>query len=161
LHSVAIRDILDVKRKEMATNAGPYRILLADDHVILRQGLRRILMEKPGLEVIGEAGDGIELLDFLRLSKLQPHMVILDISMPNLSGIEATRQVKMGYPGIKILILAVHKEKEYLQEAISAGAEGYLLKEDADRELFPAINLIRQGGIYISSFLTGNPTRER
>lgn len=145
----------------MATNASPFRIVIADDHVLLRQGLKRILKEKPDLEVIGEAGDGIELLNFLRLSQLQPHMVILDISMPNLSGIEAAHQIKMVHPGIKILILSMHKEKEYLQQAFSAGAEGYLLKEDAVTELFSAIDMIRQEGLYVSPLLSGKSTRER
>jgi DNA-binding NarL/FixJ family response regulator len=135
--------------------------MLADDHVILRQGLRKILEEKPGLEVIGEADDGIQLLNLLRLSKLQPHMLILDISMPNLSGIEAARQIKMIHPGIKILILSMHKEKEYFQLAFSVGAEGYLLKEDAGAELFSAIDMIREGGLYVSPLLSGKSTRER
>jgi len=81
-------------------------------------------------------------------------MVILDISMPNLRGIEATREIKMIYPDMKVLILTMHKNKEYLYHAISAGAEGYLLKEDADTELFSAIKTIRQGGIYISPLLS-------
>ncbi len=139
----------------MAASAGTYRILLADNHAILRQGLRRILQEKPDLEVIGEASDGIELLNFLKASKLQPHMLIMDFSMPSLSGIEAARQIKMIRPGIKILILSMHKEKEYLQQSFSAGAEGYLLKEDADAELLSAIDRIRQGGLYVSPLLSG------
>jgi DNA-binding NarL/FixJ family response regulator len=73
--------------------------------------------------------------------------------MPNLSGIEAARQIKMIYPAIKILILSMHKEKEYVQQAFSAGAEGYLLKEDAGAELFSAINMIRKGGLYVSPLL--------
>ena len=145
----------------MTVSTGTYRILLADDHAMLRQGLRGILQEKPGLEIIGEASDGIELLNFLRVSKLQPHMLILDFSMPNLSGIEAARQIKMIRPGIKILILSMHKEKEYLQQSFSAGAEGYLLKEDAYTELLYAIDRIRQGGLYVSPLLSGKPTPER
>ena len=140
----------------MATGTSPYQIVLADDHAILRQGLRRILQEEPGLEVVGEAADGVELLNLLKLSKLQPHLVILDISMPNLSGIEAARQIKAMRPETKILILSMHREKEYFSKAMSAGAEGYLLKDEADSELFSAINLIRQGGVYISSLITGN-----
>jgi len=145
----------------MAGDTTPYRIMLADSHAILRQGLRGILQEKPGLEVIGEASDGIELLNFLRVSELQPHMLIVDFSMPNLSGIEAARQIKMIRPGIKILALSMHKEREYLERYFSAGAEGYLLKEDSDTELFSAIDVIRQGGLYISSLLSGKSTPER
>ncbi len=130
----------------------PYRIVLADDHTMLRQGIKKIIGEGADLEVVGEASDGLQLLDLLK--KLTPHMVILDISMPNLRGIEATREIKMIYPDMKVLILTMHKSKEYLYHAISSGAEGYLLKEDADTELFSAIKTIRQGGIYISPLLS-------
>jgi len=133
-----------------------YRIFLADDHVLLRQGLKKILEEKGDLQVVGEASDGFELLNLLNISPLTPHMVILDISMPNLGGIEATRKIKMIYPNIKVLILSMHKIKEYLCHAISVGAEGYLLKEDADTELFSAIEIIRRGGVYVSPLLSGN-----
>ncbi len=136
-------------RGSMAMGFTPYRIMLADHHIILRQGLKRILEEKQDLEVIGEAGDGNELLSFLRVSKLQPHMVVLDISMPNLSGVEAARQIKKMDPGIKVLMLSMHREKEYFDQAFSAGAEGYLLIEDADRELFSAIDTIRRGELYV------------
>ncbi len=130
----------------------PYRIVLADDHTMFRQGIKRIIGEVADLEVVGEASDGLQLLNLLK--KLTPHMVILDISMPNLRGIEATREIKMIYPDMKVLILTMHKSKEYLYHAISAGAEGYLLKEDADTELLFAIKKIRQGGIYISPLLS-------
>jgi DNA-binding NarL/FixJ family response regulator len=80
-------------------------------------------------------------------------MVVLDISMPNLQGIQAARQIKMKYPGIKILIMTMHKEREYLYEAISAGAEGYLLKEDAEKELFSAIETLREGKGFISPII--------
>jgi DNA-binding NarL/FixJ family response regulator len=82
-------------------------------------------------------------------------MAILDITMPNLGGIEATRRIKMTYPEVKVLILTIHKDQEYQHQAFSAGAEGYLLKEDASTELFSAIETIRQGGIYVSSLLSG------
>jgi DNA-binding NarL/FixJ family response regulator len=131
---------------------GPYHIVLADDHVILRQGLKRILGEATDLEVVGEAGDGLELLNLV--NRLTPHMVILDISMPKLRGIEAIREIKMIHPEVKVLILTMHKDKEYLYQAISAGADGYLLKEDADTELFSAIETIRQGRVYVSPFLS-------
>ncbi len=131
-----------------------YRIVLADDHFLIRQGLRRILEGKGDLEVVGEAADGVELL-FL-LNKLKPHLVILDISMPNLQGIETARQIKMNYPGMKILILTMHAEREYLYQAIYAGVEGYLLKEDAQKELLLAIETIRQGKGFLSPILKTN-----
>ena len=135
----------------------PYCIVLADDHALIRQGLKKILEEKRDLKVVAEVGDGLELLNLLNLSKLKPHMVILDISMPKLSGIESARRIKMTYPDIKILILTIHKEQEYLQQAISAGAEGYLLKEDANNQLFSAIEAIRRGGVYLSPLLSSPP----
>jgi DNA-binding NarL/FixJ family response regulator len=128
-----------------------YRIVIADDHVLFRQGIKLILEERDNIEVVGEVNDGLELLNLLK--KLTPHMVILDISMPNLRGIEATHEIKGINPAIKILILTMHKSKEYLYHAISAGAEGYVLKEDADTDLFSAIERIRQGKTYISPIL--------
>jgi DNA-binding NarL/FixJ family response regulator len=130
----------------------PFQILLADDHVMFRRGVRRIIQGMEDVEVVGEAGDGLELLELLK--KTDPHLVILDISMPNLRGLEATREIKALKPGIKILLLTMHKDKEYLYHAFSAGAEGYLLKEDADTELFSAIKTLRQGGTYISPLLS-------
>ncbi len=129
-----------------------YRIALADDHVLVRQGFRRILEGVGDLEVIGEANDGIELLDLL--SRVTPHMVILDIFMPNLRGIEAIYEIKKIHPDVKVLILTMHKDKEYLYLSLSAGAKGYLLKEDADRELFSAIEKVRQGKTYISPYFS-------
>jgi len=130
----------------------PYRIVLADDHKMFRLGVKKIIDEIDDLEITGEVDDGLQLLALLK--KSAPQMVILDISMPNLRGIEATREVKMIDPAVKILILTMHKNKEYLYHCFSAGAEGYLLKEDTDTELFSAIETIRRGGIYISPILS-------
>ena len=135
-----------------------YRVVLADDHAMFRQGIKRILNDGESLEVVGEASDGLELLEVSR--KTDPDMVILDISMPNLRGLEATREIKMLFPDVKVLILTMHRDKEYVYGAISAGAEGYLLKEDADTELFAAVEKIRQGGCYISPILSGELTHE-
>ena len=131
-----------------------YRIVLADNHTLLRQGLKRILGEKSDIEVIGEAGDGLELINLLSLSKLAPHMVILDLSLPNLKR-DVIHKLKAIQPDVKILILSMHKDKEYFGQAIINGAEGYLLKENADRELLSAIEVIRQGGVYVPSLLSG------
>ena len=125
-----------------------FQIVLADDHLMFRQGLRKILEERVDLKVIGEATCGLELLKLLQ--ELVPDLVILDISMPNLRGIEAVREIKSLCPNVKILILTMHKEREYLYQSVSAGADGYLLKEDADTELFSAIKTIQQGRIYVS-----------
>jgi len=136
----------------------PYRVVLADDHAMFRQGVIKILQDVDGLEVVGEASDGFELLEVAK--ETTPDMVILDISMPNLRGLEATREIKTILPNIKVLILTMFRSKEYVYGAISAGAEGYLLKEDADTELFVAVEKIRQGGRYISPILSGELTHE-
>jgi DNA-binding NarL/FixJ family response regulator len=122
----------------------PCRIVLADDHVLVRQGIRKLIEESPDLQVVGEASDGSELLELLR--NVKADLAILDITMPNISGIEATQRVKAIYPGLKVLILTMHKGRELLEHAIAAGANGYLLKEDAPRELLNAIKTIQQGG---------------
>ena len=125
---------------------GKYRIILADDHALFRQGLKKIIDGVADLVVAGEAGDGVELLALLDTTQAQ--MVILDVSMPRMRGIEAVREVKKRYPAMKMLILTMYRE--YLHQALSAGAEGYLVKEDADRELFSAIENIRRGERYVS-----------
>jgi len=130
---------------------GPYRIMLADDHVLVRQGIRKIIQENREMEVIGEAGDGLELMDLLKKSR--PDLVILDISMPKLRGLEATKRIKGLYPEVKVLILTMHRSKEYLRQALEFGANGYLLKEDADLALFSAIEALRQGMVFISPLL--------
>ena len=114
-----------------------YHIVVADDHALVREELKKILAGRIDLEVAGEACDGLEALALVE--KNRPDMVILDISMPNLGGIGATRQIKRLYPNVKVLILTMHNNWEYFHSAILAGAEGYLLKEDASMELLSAI----------------------
>ena len=128
-----------------------YNIVLADDHVIFRQGIKGLINKKPGLKVMGEVSDGKELLNLLK--ELSPDMVILDISIPGINGIDVAIETKELYPDIKVLILTMHKNKEYLYHSFSAGAQGYLLKEDSDVELFSAIDTIRNGGIYITHLM--------
>jgi DNA-binding NarL/FixJ family response regulator len=125
-----------------------YRVILADDHVLVRHGLKLILGENPSLEIAAEVGDGLELLNVLQ--KINPDLIILDVSMPNLRGIEAIPEIRRVRPNAKVLMLTMHKEEDYLYQAISAGANGYLLKEDAEKELFLAIEHIKNGKIYIS-----------
>lgn len=126
----------------------PYSIVLADDHALFRQGLKGIIAGKPDLRVIGEAGDGLELLNLL--NTMVPDLVILDISMPHLRGIEAISEIKTMGRAVKILVLTMHNDKEYLYKTVTAGADGYLLKEDADPELFTAIDKLRHGKKYVS-----------
>ena len=130
----------------------PYEILLVDDHPLVRQGIKTIIAEKSGLVVVGELQDGLELLDCLK-NRL-PQMVILDISMAHLGGLEATRLIKSSHPEIKVLILTLHNRREYVDQARLAGAEGYLLKDEVIKELLPAIEALRQGGSYLSPLLT-------
>ncbi len=126
-----------------------YRIVLADDHALLRQGLKKIIDGKSDLTVVGDVEDGIVLLSLLK--KVRTDMIILDVSMPNLRGIEATCEIKKLHPHIKVLIVTMHKDVEFLHQAFAAGADGYLLKEAMDTELFSAIRKIRNGKIYICS----------
>lgn len=128
-----------------------YRIVLADDHLIFRQGIRRIIEDAEGIRVVGEAGDGFELLKVLNATEAD--LVILDISMPKLSGIETAREIKKNWPNIKILVLSMHKNEDYFYHALSAGADGYLLKDDSDTELFSAIGNIRKNESYLSPLL--------
>ena len=118
-----------------------YQIVLADDHPLFREGIKRVMEAIPDLEVVGEAGDGLELLTLMQGTT--PDMLILDITMPNLQGIEAAQEIKRLYPGVKILILTMHKSREHLCRALGAGAEGYLLKENAYADLVSAIETIR------------------
>lgn len=130
----------------------PYTLIIADDHVMFRQGIRKIINANPALKIIGEASNGVELLEMLK--QTVPDLILLDISMPQIQGLEAAKEIKKRYPKLKILILTMHKSNEYLNYALSVGADGYLLKEDADTELFSAIDTIRQQGTYISPLLS-------
>jgi DNA-binding NarL/FixJ family response regulator len=126
----------------------PYRVVLADDHALFRGGVRRILEEIQGVEVIGEAGDGLALLELLKT--VNPDLVILDISMPNLRGLEAIREIKKLLPNTHVLMLTMHKEEDYLSQALTAGASGYLLKQEADPELVNAVQTIQCKKTYLS-----------
>ncbi len=127
----------------------PFHIIIAEDHSGFRKLVCLELQSGQNLEVIGEVEDGAQLLELLQV--VQPDMVILDISMPNLGGLETARMIKKHYQKIKILFLTMHKNPAYVEQAHLIGAEGYLLKEEVDRELLGAIELIRKGETYISS----------
>ena len=132
---------------------GAYEILLVEDHPLVRQ----VIKSHHGREIRpgpwwGSCRTGWELLDCL--NHRTPHLVILDISMPHLGGIEATRLIKSSHPEIKVLILTLHNRREYVNQARLAGAEGYLLKDEVEKELLPAIETLRQGGTYLSPLLT-------
>ena len=129
----------------------PYRILLADDHVIFRDLIKKNLSGIPGLEVVGEVSDGVELLESLKT--LHPHLIILDIGMPHMSGLQAASKIKPSRPEIKILVLTMYKTKDHLIRAMKAGVDGYLLKENAFTDLIVAIETIRQGKPYVSNLV--------
>jgi DNA-binding NarL/FixJ family response regulator len=131
-----------------------YKIILAEDHIRIREIIKKIIEGNVELTVVGEAKDGLELLELL--GQLLPDMVITDISMPRLRGLEAAKRVKELYPQIKVLILTIHNGKDFLDRAISNGVDGYILKQEMDEELNPAIQAVRSGKFYISPLLEAN-----
>ena len=124
------------------------RILLADDHAVVRQGFSRILASHSDMEVIGEAGNGREAIELAE--ELKPDVVVMDVSMPELNGIEATRRLMKASPRIRVLALSMHKDSVYVREILRAGAQGYLLKDASDDDLLTAVRAIGQGQGYIS-----------
>ncbi|WP_028583402.1 response regulator [Desulfogranum mediterraneum] len=130
----------------------PYRIVVADDHSLIRQGIKSIIAEDGAMRVVGEAANGLELLDIL--AEQEPHLVILDICMPNMNGIEAVGQVKETHPEVKILIVTMYGNNHYFYKAIDAGVDGYLLKEESDAELLKAIEAVRNNRSYVSPQLS-------
>lgn len=129
------------------------RILLADDHKILRDGLRTLLESKPGMEVVAEAGDGRTAL--LLVKKHAPQIAIMDITMPDLNGIEATRKMCDESPGTRVIALSMHADKRFVAEMLAAGARGYLLKDCAFEELERAIGTVLADNIYVSPGIAG------
>jgi len=129
------------------------RILLADDHAVVRAGLRALIDAQPGMQVIGEADNGLTACQ--RATELKPDIVIMDASMPHLNGAQATGQLKRDCPEIKVLTLTVHEEIGYLGQLLEAGASGYVLKRSAADELIHAIRVVARGGVYLDPHLTG------
>jgi two-component system response regulator NreC len=124
------------------------RILLADDHAVVRQGFRMILAGQPDMEIVGEAGNGREAVELSE--KLQPDIVVMDVAMPELNGIEATRRVSTSSPRARVLALSMHKDSVYVREILRAGARGYLLKDAADSDLIAAVRAVFRGEGYLS-----------
>ena len=129
------------------------RIVLADDHKILRAGLRAMIVEQPDMEVVGEAENGRMAVDLARA--LSPDVVVMDIGMPDLNGIEATRQIVAEIPGVKIIGLSMYSDRRYVAGLFGAGASGYLLKDIEFEELIEAIQTVVAGQVYVSSGVTG------
>jgi len=124
------------------------RILLADDHSLVRQGFRMILEAQPDMEIVGQAGNGREAVEIS--AKLHPDIVIMDVAMPDLNGIEATRRIMESAPRTRILALSMHKDSVYVREVLRAGARGYLLKDSGDADLVAAVRAIAKGEGYLS-----------
>ncbi|MBI1791438.1 MAG: response regulator transcription factor [Acidobacteria bacterium] len=124
------------------------RILLADDHKVLRSGLRRILEEHSDLTVVGEAADGREAVDLA--NALEPDIIVMDIGMPQMNGMEATRQILQRHPRTNVLILSMYSDENYLIQVLRAGARGYLLKDSAEGELIDAVRSVNSGQPFFS-----------
>jgi len=123
------------------------KVLIADDHAIVRAGLRALINSEPGLKLVGEAAGGYEAIDLVE--KLQPDVLVLDLSMPDLDGISVTANIKPRFPELHILILTLHEDEALLKEAIKNGAAGYILKRAAEGELISAIQVIMRGDLYV------------
>ncbi|MEW6376971.1 MAG: response regulator transcription factor [Thermodesulfobacteriota bacterium] len=124
------------------------KVLLTEDHTIVRQGLSALLRSEPDIEVVGEASDGLEAIEMAK--KLLPDVVLMDIAMRNLNGIEATRKIKKLFPHIKVLVLTIYDNEEWIFQILKAGASGYLIKDSAMTDLISAIRTTHQGGSFLS-----------
>lgn len=128
------------------------RILLADDHAIVREGLRSLIEKEPDMEIVGEAEDGRTALELVR--ELLPDVVIMDITMPNLNGVEATRHITSEFPEVKVIALSIHSNRRFVTDMLGAGAAGYILKECLFDELVQAIQAVSAGNSYLSPRIT-------
>lgn len=123
------------------------RILLADDHTLVRAGVRALLERLEGIEVISEVGDGLEVIRLAR--ELRPDIILMDIGMPGMNGLEATSRISRDFPEIRIIVFSMHRQEEYVWQALKAGAVGYLLKDAAAAELSQAIQAVVRGEVYL------------
>jgi len=128
------------------------KVLLVDDHAIIREGLRSLLEKQPEMEVIADTDDGRKAIELVR--ELLPDIVIMDITMPGLNGIEATRQITAEFPDVKVIALSIHSKRRFVADMLSAGATGYILKECLFDELVQAIKAVAAGGRYLSPRIT-------
>ncbi len=134
------------------------RILLAEDHTIVRKGLRSLLDREGGIQVVGEAADGREAVDKVR--HLLPDVVVMDIAMPGLNGLEATRQIRKQFPKVKVLILTMHADEEHILQILQAGASGYVVKQDAPEELVSAVQTVDRGDLFLSPSISRTVIQE-
>jgi DNA-binding NarL/FixJ family response regulator len=136
-----------------ATLMSKLRVLIADDHTILRDGLKSLVNAQPDMTVVGEAGDGRATLE--KAKALRPDVVVMDISMPELDGIQATELLKRADPQVRVLVLTAHDDRVYLRQLLEAGASGYLLKRVAVEELVNALRVVAMGGAYLDPAVVG------
>ncbi|MCW8846872.1 MAG: response regulator transcription factor [Gammaproteobacteria bacterium] len=130
------------------------RVLLVEDHTLVRAGIRSLLSSVGDIDVVGETGNGRDALRLVR--KLEPDVVLMDISMPELNGMEATARITKSHPQVKVLMLSMHNDEEYVAQSLKAGARGYLVKEAATKELEQAIHAVMRGEIYVSNTVSMN-----
>lgn len=128
--------------------SNPIRVVLADDHVFVRDGIKSLLENEANIEVVGEATDGLEALKSVEIN--QPNLLILDIRMPNMTGIEVVEKLRSQNNLVKIVMLSMHESEEYVLKSIKAGADGYLLKGSSKEEFLKALNTVAEGGKYFS-----------
>ncbi len=136
----------------------PIRLIIADDHGIVREGLAALLSPEPDIEVVGLAGTGREAIALVRAKR--PNLALLDITMPDMNGLEATRHITTYYPEVRVLILTIHEEETFFFEALRAGASGYVLKGASSEELLMAIRAVHEGGVYLPPMLARHLARE-
>ena len=132
-----------------------HRIVIVDDHTLVRAGLRRLLDEDQSVEVVGEAGNGFLAISAVDL--LAPHLVLMDVSMPEMNGMEATVEIKRCHPEVRVLVMTMHNSKEYAQASLAAGADGYILKDATPEQFFEAIRSVLQGKTYVSKDVSAKP----
>lgn len=123
------------------------RLIVADDHAIVREGIKRLLQAEPDIEVVGEAGDGVAAVDLAQ--SLKPDVVCLDVSMPRMNGVEATRRIKASLPDVGVVILTMHEDEDYVFELVKAGASGYVLKRASARDLVDAVHAVAGGHTFL------------
>jgi len=128
------------------------RIVLADDHAIVRAGLKAVIGGHPDMEVVGEAANGMAAVE--RTSELHPDVVVMDVSMPDVNGVEATREIRRRWPGVRVLALTVHEDRSYLRDLTEAGASGYVLKRSAAEDLVHALRVVAKGDMYLDPAVT-------
>jgi DNA-binding NarL/FixJ family response regulator len=125
------------------------RVVLCDDHAIFREGLKNVLAANPALEVVGEAANGLQAVEMVK--RLKPDMVIMDIAMPEMSGVDATREISAMLPETRVIILSMHSRKTFIMESLKAGARGYVLKDSAGEKLLDAVEAVLKGESYLDS----------